>query len=53
MSVVKWKALELLRILGSSGHAGPETRLLHFLPDVFVFELEDYHIQQFKRVAFG
>ena len=53
MSIVKWKVLELLHLLGSSGHAGPETRLLHSLPDVIVFELKDYHIQRCKRVAFG
>ena len=52
MSVVEWKVLELLCILGSSGYAGPETRLLHSLPDVFVFEPKDYHIQRFKCVAF-
>ena len=53
MSVVEWKVLEHLCVLGSPGHAGPESRLLHSLPDVFVFELKDYHIQWFKCVAFG
>ena len=53
VSIVKWPALEFLCLLGSSGHAWPETRLLYSLPDVYVSELKDQHIQRCKPVAFG